>query len=157
MCIARAQPAEGSLTMTRSAPDRRRRELARIHILAQQLGMSRDQYEAVLWTVARVHSSRELDGHGRQQVIQHMERRAKDLGVAVDRRKKVRERVGDDRAPMLGKVLRLLGDRDEAYALGVLQQMFGKAAPAQLEWASHEQLRALIAALSKDRQRRGDA
>lgn len=140
--------------MTRSAPDRRRRELARIHILAQQLGMAREQYEAVLWTVARVHSSKELDSHGRQQVIQHMEQRAKDLGITVDRRKKVRERVGDDRAPMLGKVLRLLGERDEAYALGVLQQMFGKAAPAKLEWANHEQLRALIAALSKDRQRR---
>lgn len=140
--------------MTRSAPDRRRRELGRIHILAKQLGMSREQYEAVLWTVARVNSSRELDGHGRSEVIKHMERRAKDLGVAVDRRKKVRERVGDDRAPMLGKVLRLLGDREESYALGVLQQMFGKAAPVKLEWASHEQLRALIAALSKDRQRR---
>lgn len=140
--------------MTASAPDRRRRELARIHILSGRLNMDRDQYEAVLWTVARVHSSKDLDGYGRRQVIAHLERRVKDLGISDTRKKKVRDRVGDDRAPMLGKVLKMLGDRSESYAMAMLRQMYGKAAPAKLEWASRDQLRALITALVVDRKRR---
>ncbi|MCK5772015.1 phage protein GemA/Gp16 family protein [Algiphilus sp.] len=140
--------------MAARAPDRRK-QLARIHILKAQLGMDRDQYEAVLWTVARAHSSADLDAHGRGEVIQHMERRARDLGITATKKRKVRDRVGDDRAPMIGKVLKLLGEeRGEEYALGMLRQMYGHAAPARLEWASRDQLRALISALVVDARRR---
>lgn len=51
---------------------RRRAELARIHMLAKELGMDREQYEAVLWTVARVDSAAALDADGRRRVLDHL-------------------------------------------------------------------------------------
>lgn len=53
----------------------RTRELARIHCLAKQQGLDRDTYEAMLWTVARVKSARDLDAHGRRAVLAHLQPR----------------------------------------------------------------------------------
>lgn len=53
-------------------PNRRNAELARIHLVAKELGMDREQYEAMLWTVARVETAAELDGAGRRGVLDHL-------------------------------------------------------------------------------------
>lgn len=133
--------------MGKSVIDRRRRELARIHILAAELGLDRDQYEAVLWVHGRVESAAKLDEHGRQAVIRQLESRLPPTARSV------RARVGDDRAPLLRKALAMLGDRGERYGLGVLRQMYGRAAPERLEFASAEQLRKLVAALNYNKRR----
>lgn len=128
--------------------DRRRRDLARIHILKAELALTAEQYEAVLWMHGRVESAAQLDEQGRQAVIRQLESRLPPTARSV------RARVGDDRAPLLRKALALLGDRGERYGLGVLRQMYGRAAPERLEFASAAQLRKLVAALSYDQKRR---
>lgn len=50
----------------------RRRELAKIHIAAQQLGLDDGAYRAMLWTVARVSSAKDLDHGGRAAVLEHL-------------------------------------------------------------------------------------
>ena len=46
--------------------------LAQIHIAKAQLGMDDDTYRAMLWGVARVRSSKELDHAGRAKVLAHL-------------------------------------------------------------------------------------
>lgn len=53
----------------------RRNELAQIHIAKKDLCLDDDTYRAMLWTVARVHSSGDLDFHGRKRVLQHLKAR----------------------------------------------------------------------------------
>lgn len=54
----------------------RARELAKIHIAAQQLGLIRagddSAYRDMLWSVARVRSARDLDLAGRTAVLRHL-------------------------------------------------------------------------------------
>ena len=51
----------------RTAEDHRRAELAKIHMAAKALGLDRDTYEDVLWTICRVRSAADLDSQGRFQ------------------------------------------------------------------------------------------
>lgn len=55
-----------------TAPDIRKRELAQIHVAKAQLGLDDETYRAMLWTVARVKSSADLDWAGRKKVIDHL-------------------------------------------------------------------------------------
>jgi phage gp16-like protein len=125
--------------------DRRRAELAKIHILAKQLGLDDDAYRAVLWTVARVDSARDLDAHGRAAVLEQLQSRVPGGRGAV--------RSSPDRAPLIRKINQLLGDRPAEYAMGILNHMYGRMTPERLEWASVHQLRKVIAALEYDRRR----
>lgn len=127
-------------------PDHRRAELAKIHILAKQLRLTDEQYRAVLWTVARVDSARDLDTHGRRRVIEQL--KSHMPGAAESKR------AAPDREPMLHKVRELLGERGDNYAIGILRHMFGKDAPEQLEWATPRQLHKIVAALMYDAKRR---
>jgi len=53
----------------------RNRELAQIHIAKKDLGLDDETYRAMLWTVARVNSSADLDFHARKRVLQHLKAR----------------------------------------------------------------------------------
>lgn len=53
--------------------DLKKREITLIQIARRQLGMEDDSYYAMLWSVARVHSSTELDFAGRKKVLEHLE------------------------------------------------------------------------------------
>lgn len=138
--------------MNRQA-DPRRRELARIHILAGLLGLDRDQYEAMLWSVGRVESSARLDSKGRAQVIAHLEAHAKTRGLSL--RAKPRQRPADGKARLVAKVRALLINatprRNDAYADGMSKRMFGIE---KYTWCDPGQLHKLIAALQIDRTRR---
>lgn len=132
--------------------DPRNRELGRIHILKKDLGLDDDQYRVVLWTVARVDSSRDLDSHGRQQVIAHLESHAKRAGVG---QRKTRQTPADGKAPMVGKIRALLinapgGRRDDAYADAMSQHMFQVA---RFTWCTPDQLHKLVSALIIDLKR----
>ncbi|MDT3707446.1 MAG: regulatory protein GemA [Thiobacillus sp.] len=56
---------------TRSGTQLRNAELAQIHIARAQLGLDEDTYRAVLWTVGRVKSAKDLDWTGRKQLLEH--------------------------------------------------------------------------------------
>lgn len=55
----------------RSGTQLRNAELAQIHIAKTQLGLDDETYRAVLWTVARVQSSKDLDWTGRKKLLEH--------------------------------------------------------------------------------------
>jgi phage gp16-like protein len=50
-------------------------DLAKIHIAKKDLGLDDETYRAVLWTCARVHSSKDLDHAGRAAVLDHFKAR----------------------------------------------------------------------------------
>lgn len=50
----------------------RNNELAQIHIAKKDLALDDETYRAMLFTVARVTSSKDLDFHGRKAVLRHM-------------------------------------------------------------------------------------
>ena len=58
----------------RSGTQLRNAELAQIHIAKGQLGWSDEEYRDILWTVARVKSSKELDWTGRKKLLDHLKK-----------------------------------------------------------------------------------
>lgn len=131
--------------------DARRRELGMIHIAAKQLGIEGETYAAMLWSVARVHSAKDLDEAGRRAVIEHLKARG------FQPKHKGRPRPSNDRSPLLGKIDALLaaaGRGREYVEKGMLRRMFGPGAPLRLEWCTPDQLRKIVAALSYDAKRR---
>jgi phage gp16-like protein len=50
----------------------RKRDLAAIHVAKKQLRMGDDTYRDMLWSIARVRSSGDLDHAGRKAVLDHL-------------------------------------------------------------------------------------
>jgi hypothetical protein len=139
------------------SPDARNRDLARIHVLAgaRGLALTRDQYEALLFTVARVESAALLDDFGRSQVIKHLEAQLKQAGKSLRPSRRGRPTPAADKAPLVAKIRALLinapgGARTDGYADAIAKRMFGVD---QFQWATVEQLHSLVAALRYDLRR----
>lgn len=134
----------------------RREDLAKIHIAKKDLGMADDAYRALLWTIARVKSSADLDYGGRQRILEHM----KACGW-TPRAPKVKKpspwdwvnNAAEDRKPMLRKIAVMLkeADRPKAYADGMAKRMHGIDL---VEFCRPDQLHDIVAALVKDQARR---
>ena len=134
-------------------PDRRKADLARIHILKAELALDDATYRDTLFTLARVRSAKDLDASGRAAVVDHLQ-------ALVDKAKRRQEYPGrphniesGERGPMLRKIEALLTDarRPWAYAQGMARRMFHVD---QLEFCSPDQLHKLVAALVIDARRR---
>ncbi len=130
---------------------RRRSELARIHIGKAQLGLEDDTYRAMLWSVARVHSARDLDAAGRRAVLNHL--RARGFRELRPRSPRHGRPHNTDQSPLLRKIEALLADarRPWSYADAMAQRMFGVD---RVTFCSPDQQRRLVAALSMDQRRR---
>ena len=130
--------------------DTRARELGMIHVAKKQLKLDDDAYRAMLWSVARVHSSADLDATGREAVIAHLKAR----GFRVAAGSKRRPKPPADRAALVAKIRALLIDagRPDTYADGIARNMF---AVERFEWCEPDQLRRIVAALVYDQKRRG--
>ena len=89
---------------------RRTAELAKIHIGKKQLGMDRQTYEDMLWTQGRVHSSADLDEHGRHQVIKHLEK----SGVVFTKRKQTKRRPGNASTSQIAMIHALWSNLSDA-------------------------------------------
>jgi phage gp16-like protein len=59
---------------TKSAPDARRADLAKIHLAIKELRWDESMYRDVLQTVCGVRSSGDLDATGRQRFLEHLQR-----------------------------------------------------------------------------------
>jgi len=151
MAAAARKPPTTVLTPAEVA---RKRELGRIHILKDSLGLDRDQYEAVLASVCgpEVESSTQLDAPGRLKLIRHLEAHQER------QRPKYPERPHNTDARKrkeLTKIEALLTDagRPWAYAEAILLRMT-KGKKARLAFASPAELNALIAALEVEARKR---
>jgi len=93
-----------------STSDLRRRQLAAIHIGANELGLIDDgddcAYRDMLWTVARVRSAAKLDQAGRQRVLDHL--RALGWHPAGRRRQKAQGAVTDQQLALIRHLWRAL-------------------------------------------------
>lgn len=121
-------------------------ELGKIHLGAKQLGLEDNAYRDMLWTIARVRSSADLDEQGRQDVIEHLQL----CGAVFTRTRRTRPAQG--RKKLVSKVRAFLteAERPDAYADGMAQKMFGVD---KFEWLDRDQLRRLVAALIYDARR----
>lgn len=136
--------------------DQRTRELAAIHVGKKALGLDDETYRAMLWTVARVESARDLDHAGRRAVIEHMRQRGFERPVnrpAPPAEHGKKPQVPADRQALVDKLEALLAaaGRPWNYVRAMARRMFKVD---QLEWATADQLRRIVAALEYDRRRR---
>lgn len=142
--------------MSRNVTHSRKNDLAKIHIARNQLGLSDDDYRAVLWARCNVHSAADLDHSGRQHLLQHF--RALGWKAKAPRKrlhaKRLPESAGEHKANQLAKIEALLLDagKPTAYADGMAQHMFRVQ---KVTWCDAEQLHKIIAALNIQARREG--
>lgn len=131
--------------MNRARASDRRAELARIHILAKELAIGRDEYEDLIFSLTRSRSAGDLDSAGRQQVIEHL------ASLARHYENEWISRAAPDRQPLLRKIMKLAGTRGKKYAEGISAHMFGIE---RLQLCAPDQLHKIVAALVIDAKRR---
>jgi phage gp16-like protein len=132
--------------------DPRRRELAKIHILAQQVGLDRDAYETLLHGLTGATSAAGLDRDSRLRVIARL--RAQLPAPAPSHHHGAPHNI--DARPMLGKIEALLaeGGKPWAYAEALARRI---AHRDRLAFCSDAELGKVIAALHYDQARRRGA
>lgn len=128
----------------------RDRQLARIHLAKKELAMDDDSYRAMLWSVARVRSARDLDDAGRRNVLDHL---ASCGSPAARGEIKGRPKGSAATQAQIRKVGALLHQMrlPWSYADGVAKQMWHVD---KLDWCTSLQLRGVITALEKEWARR---
>lgn len=150
--------------MSKLARDHRNSDLAKIHIAKQQLGMSDDDYLAMLWACGRVDSAAKLDHVGRQRVLDHLAGcgfKPRSKPAAQRRTQRPRRPVpAPDRAPLVRRIraqLISLGRLPDTYADGLAKQMLQADAPEFFEWCEPRDLYKISQALGYEQARKGAA
>lgn len=147
------------MNAVREPADQRRRELAKIHIRATELGLietyidedgkrqeNRQEYDKVLWTVGRVKSARELDAAGRKRLLDQLYGRGRRHNYPGRPKFTTRE-------AQIEKIEALLADagRPWTYAIAMAKRMYRKD---RLEFCNRKELQGIIAALTYDQRKR---
>lgn len=141
-----------------TAPDIRRREMAQIHIAKAQLGLDDETYRSMLWSIARVRSSKDLDWTGRKKVLDHL----KQCGFKVKPGKAAKTRVlaSDDQSRKIRALWLELAqagavrDPSETALASFVRRHTGVEA---LQWLSGPQASRMIEHLKRWRARVGNA
>ena len=130
--------------------DSRNADLAKIHIARKQLRLDDDTYRAMLHTVARVTSSKDLDEAGRRAVLEHLQ--ARGFKTARGKTAFPGRPHNADSSPQILKIEAILtkGRKPWAYADAIAQRMFQVE---RVAWCNPAQLQGLIAALEAARRR----
>jgi len=136
--------------MTRHPTDQRRRDLATIHMAKAQLGMDDAAYRDILWTIARVRSSADLDQAGRSKLLDHL----KACGwkpVKKPNEWAFINTAAQDRRPLLRKICAVCRSMNvgKAYAEGAAKRQSG--IERKLEMMDQGQLWMLAGVLERTR------
>lgn len=139
--------------------DSRRRDLAFIHIAVRALGMDPhdknpdSEYRCMLWAVARVRSSKDLDFAGRKRVREHLE--ACGYQAKAGSRPFPGQPHNLDRHPQLRKIGALLADarRPWAYADAIAEKLT-RGVKVRVAFCDPAEWQQIIAALVYDQRRR---
>lgn len=134
----------------RSGTELRNAELAQIHIARAQLGLDDDTYRAILWTVARVRSAKDLDWTGRKALLEHF--KAKGWKPAAPKKAKTVTPVKPGQDALVKSLWNALHEagkvRDPSdAALG--SWLKRNRWPERPEWLNHKQITQAIEALKK--------
>lgn len=128
----------------------RNSELAQIHLAAKELGLDRDTYEDMLFSVARVRSAGSLDWAGRKKVLDHL--KARGWKKKPGKKKVTRRLAGDAESKKIRALWLML------HALGAVQNSSEAALGAYvkritkveaLQWIDGAQAETLIESLKK--------
>ena len=141
--------------MSKLARDHRNGDLAKIHVAKKQLGMSDEDYRALLWTQARVATARDLDHAGRARVLDFMRALGFKPAAKPSARRPSRPTPAPDKIKLVRKIraqLISLERLPDSYADGIAKHMFGVDF---YEWCNHDQLHAIAAALAVQQRRAG--
>lgn len=146
--------------MSKLARDHRNSDLAKIHLAKKQLNMADADYREMLWTQARVRSSKELDHVARQAVLDYLQRIGFKAQAPAGGKRRRRPAPSEDKLRLVRRIraqLISLGRKADSYADGIAHQMFGDEAPEFYEWCNHDQLHKISAALGVQQRRAGAA
>jgi phage gp16-like protein len=139
--------------MARSLPKIGNKEKALIHVAKAQLGLSDDDYRAMLASVG-VESSTQLD----HMQFEDLMKRFESVGFKPKTRRppRMRRQPGDPKTPLVRKINAILLDEGltEAYANGIAKRMFGIQS---FLWLNQEQLWKVVAALSYYQKKKQEA
>jgi phage gp16-like protein len=144
--------------MSKLARDHRNAELAKIHLAKKDLCMTDEEYRAMLWSVGRVNSAKDLDYAGRQAVLQHLQACGFKPAAAKKAGRQKRPTPSTENLPLVRRIraqLISLGKLPDEYADGIARQMLGADAPQFYEWAHTDALHRLSAALGVEQRRKG--
>jgi phage gp16-like protein len=136
----------------------RNADLAKIHVAKKQLGMSEDDYRAMLWTQGRVTSSKDLDHAGRAKVLDYLKQVGFKAAAAKSIKRPSRPTPSADALPLVRRIraqLISLGRLPDTYADGVAKQMLGDDAPQFFEWCTPSVLTRISQALTYQQNRTG--
>ena len=141
--------------MTRYPTDQRRRDLATIHMAKKQLDMDDAAYRDILWSVARVRSSSELDQAGRNKLLDHFRACGWKPTPKVNEWAFI-DKAAPDRRPLLKKICMVCKSvgAGKAYAEGAAQRQTGIA--RKLEMMDEGQLWLLAGVLERTRKHKED-
>ena len=141
--------------MTRYPTDQRRRDLATIHMAKKQLDMDDAAYRDILWSVARVRSSSELDQAGRNKLLDHFRACGWKPTPKVNEWAFI-DKAAPDRRPLLKKICMVCKSvgAGKAYAEGAAQRQTGIA--RKLEMMDEGQLWLLAGVLERTRKSKED-
>ena len=133
--------------------DQRRRDLAKIHIAAKQLGLSDDTYRAMLLAVAGVRSAADLTEKGRRAVLAHLRKAGFTSRKKYPGRPDIDSLAATGRKALLEKIEAFLADakRDWDYVHAIAKRMFDID---RVQWCRPDQLHKIVAALEYDARRR---
>jgi phage gp16-like protein len=126
-------------------PDARKSQLAQIHIAKKDRRLDDETYRAMLFTLARVRSSAELDHAGRAKVLEHLKKcgwkpKAGAFKTAAPKNSPA------SKTALISKVGALLTvlDKPWEYADGMAKKMFNVE---KIIWLTPQKLHKLVAAL----------
>lgn len=141
--------------MSKLARDHRNSDLAKIHVAKKSLGMSDEDYRAMLWTQGRVTTAADLDHVGRQRVLDHLKACGFKPSASKTAKRPARPTPAPEKIKLVRRIRAQLISLDhlpDTYADGIAKQMFGLEF---YEWATPDQLHAITAALAVEQRRKG--
>lgn len=134
----------------RNGTQLRNAELAQIHIARAQLGIDEDTYRAILWTVARVKSAKDLDWTGRKTLLEHFQAKGwKPAPPKSARAAKPAPKGQDGLVRALWSDLHAAGKVRDPSDAALGSWLARNKWPQRAEWLSQQQITQAIEALKK--------
>jgi phage gp16-like protein len=141
--------------MSNLARDHRNSDLSRIHIAKKQLGLSDEEYRAILLGHGGESSSKNLDHAGRKRVLDYFSFRGFKPVASSKTKRPARPTPAPEKLKQIRRIRAQLISLDrlpDTYADGIARQMFGLQF---YEWSTSEQLQAITAALAVLQRKKG--
>lgn len=138
----------------RNGTQLRNAELAQIHIARAQLALDEDTYRAILWSVGRVKSAKDLDWTGRKQLLEHF--KAKGWKPAPPKKAKAAKPVSGGQEGMVRALwtdLHAAGKVRDPSDAALGSWLTRNKWPERVEWLNSWQMTQAIEALKKWLQR----